>query len=486
MHWSSSLKKSLPMAMMLFLLSLNQSLLWNMKDAVVVTTAGAEIIPFIKVWVILPSVIFLTMIYAYLSNRISQQNIFYLAVSTFLMFYAIFAFMIYPQHDRLHPVESANYLASLLPTGFKGLISIYRYWTLSAFYVFCELWNTIVISILFWGLANQITKLNEARRTYGVLSLAFNFAIVLAGLMVVLIGTHEPRHWDQTLGQLTMIVIIIGLLTMAIFRWYHLNVIVEDNVEPIFMSENPPITPLTLLESLRYVAQSKALICLAIIVVAYSFTINTVEVIWKDQLRMHYPAASDYHRYLGILQIGQGILAVAISMTIAMLIRLFGWTKTALITPLVMLTTCFFFFCTFLFQDQLEAITVKGLNMTPLALTVFFGAIQNCFSKACKYSLFETTKEMAYLPLSAESRLKGKIAIDGLGVRVGKSGSSLIHQGLLLAFGALSACIVTMCTILLIVLILWMVSVFVLGKSSKACNSIPKTNKLELQLIKDC
>src|SRR5260221_14387684 len=116
------------------------------------------------------------------------------------------------------------------------------------------------------------------------------------------------------------------------------------------------------------------------------------------------------------------------------MIKRFGWTKTALATPLLMMIFCLLFFGVLVFQDNLSGYFLAIVGMSPLAIAVFFGSIQNCMSKACKSSLFDSTKEMAYIPLSHESKLKGKTAIDGVGARFGKSGGSLIHQGLLMIF----------------------------------------------------
>ena len=91
-----------------------------------------------------------------------------------------------------------------------------------------------------------------------------------------------------------------------------------------------------------------------------------------------------------------------------------------------------------LFRNDLSDFVYLLTGTTPLAIAVFFGAAQVCTSKACKYSIFDSTKEMAFIPLGHECKLKGKAAIDGVGSRFGKSGGSMIHQGLLMFFGTVS------------------------------------------------
>lgn len=467
------IKKLMPLLIMLFLLSFNQSALWNLKDSLVITTSGAEVIPFIKVWAILPSAILFTWIFTSLSNRYSQEKVYYLITGAFLLFYALFAFLIYPYRDQLHPFETAGQLENLLPAGFKGMISMYRYWTFTLFYVMCELWNTVVISVLFWSFVNQITHLSEARRFYSVLSVAYNVAVVAAGMMSIVIAHTFTSSilaghdlWEQTLMLSMLTILISGLLAMGTFRWMHKNLqkeIPSHNVQ--YQAKEK--TKLSLFETIRYVSQSKYLISIAIVVVAYSLTINLVEVVWKDQIKNLYPKALDYNHYVSNLQIIQGLLAVIISFGVAEWIKRFGWTKTALITPVLMTFTCLFFFGILFFQDHLTPLLIIFGGISPLTLIVFFGAAQNCLSKGCKYSVYDSTKEIAYLPLSDEGKLKGKTIIDGVGVRLGKSGGSMIHQGLLILFTSVSASAPYVAAILLVVLLLWMIAIYSLGKGKE-------------------
>src|ERR1700738_975172 len=82
------LKKLLAMLLIFFFISLDYNVLRTMKDSLVVTakSSGAEVIPFIKVWVMFPMAIVLTFIYTRLANRFSQQTVFCSMIGIFLVY----------------------------------------------------------------------------------------------------------------------------------------------------------------------------------------------------------------------------------------------------------------------------------------------------------------------------------------------------------------------------------------------------------------
>lgn len=459
------LKKMLPMLFMLFLICFNYTVLRNMKDAVVITAAGAEIIPFIKVWALLPMAVLVTLIFTKISNIFSQERVFYIMISSFLAFYALFAYFLYPAREFFEPRASADYLQNVLPLGFKGLIAMYRYWLLAAFYVISELWSTAIMSVLFWGFANEITRINEARRFYGTFGIASNFAAIAAAQagiyfsqpVELVSGIFTESTWEHSVMMLIGVVIICGLLTMAIFRWVNRFVLTDPSFNELHLSKREIQSKqrLSLRESFSYLSNSRYLICIAILVVAYNLVINLVEIVWKDQLRNLYPFPGDYNTYINNLTTIQGFVSTVSALFMAKFIARFGWTRTALITPMTMLITSAGFFCFLFFKNNLADAVIVLTGTTPLAIAVFFGSAQNCLSKAAKYSFFDTTKEMAFIPLGHECKLKGKAAIDGVGSRLGKSGGSLIHQGLLMFLGSLAVSAPYVAAILFGVIIFW-------------------------------
>jgi len=141
-------------------------------------------------------------------------------------------------------------------------------------------------------------------------------------------------------------------------------------------------------------------------------------------------------------------------------IRRKGWGFAAMITPVVLFVTGVGFFAFVLFRDSsLVSGYIAYMGTSPLMLAVLFGAAQNIMSKSAKYSLFDPTKEMAYIPLDQEAKTKGKAAIDVVGARLGKSGGSLVQQGLLVLFGTISAITPYVAIILFAIIAAWIVAV---------------------------
>lgn len=467
------LTKLLPMFFMFFCISFNYTILRDTKDTLVVTSTGAETIPFLKVWGVVPAAVIFMLIYAKLSNMLSKENLFYTTIVPFLVFFGLFAFVLYPNREALHPNASADYLQSLLPVGLKGLISCYRNWTYSLFYILAELWGSVVLSLLFWGFANDITRVTEAKRFYSLFGLGANLALLFSGPAIVMVSdirSHLPPDvdaWQVSLNYLMGMVVVAGLLVIAIYWWINRKVLTDprfyDPTEEKKVKKAKP--KMGILESFAFLAKSKYILCLAILVIAYGISINLVEVTWKSQLRLQYPNANEYSAFMGKFSFVTGAVTILMMLFVGgNLIRRKGWGFAAMVTPVVLLITGAGFFAFVLGREGVLASYIAALGTTPLMLAVLFGAAQNIMSKSSKYSLFDPTKEMAYIPLDQESKVKGKAAIDVVGARLGKSGGSFVQQGLLVAFGSLAAITPYVAVILFAIIFAWIIAVKALNK----------------------
>lgn len=92
------------------------------------------------------------------------KNVFYACVIPFLIFFASFALIIYPNRVFLHPHGLVDALAAMLPANFAAPLSIVRNWSFAVFYVMAEMWGSVVASLLFWGFANEVTTVDEAKK----------------------------------------------------------------------------------------------------------------------------------------------------------------------------------------------------------------------------------------------------------------------------------------------------------------------------------
>ncbi len=457
----------------------------NMKDALIVTAAssGAEAIPFLKLWAMLPMAIFWTAIFVRLSNRYSSEKVFYIIVSCFLAFFFVFTFALYPFRDVLHPHETADYLRRVLPIGCKGLIAMFNYWTYSIFYGMAELWGVIVFAVLFWGYINEVTPAHQAKRFYGLLGLGANIAAIAAGQVSRYLSEHlyNPNwiigsdRWHQSLIMLTVAVLVGGLIIMVLFYWWtkQLDKEYPERVHQrtIEKTENKG----TMWSGFAQVLRSPYLRSLAIVVVSYNIVINLTEVLWKDRLRLLMPDPNEYAAYMGSITSYTGILSTFLAIFVAgNVLRRFGWAVTALITPAMLLLTSIGFFAFYFMPDAGMGVITSILNTTPLAMVVLFGSLQNILSRASKYTVFDASKEMAYIPLPKEERASGKACIDGVASRMGKSGGSLLYQGLLLIFKTLPGTAPCAACLILVFLSSWISAVFAVGRRYVGLTSTPE------------
>lgn len=474
------LKKFLPMVLMMFCFLFNYTIMRDTKDTLIVTAAGAEAIPFLKFWGTLPMSILFVLIYAKLSNVLKPTTLFYAVIAPFLIFFSTFGFFIYPNIEAVSPTQAAQAMETYISMNFPArmqetfikLIEVIRVWPYALFYILSELWGSMGISLLFWQFANQITRSQEARRFYAGFGQLGNLALVASGLTIIHfsnIRSSVPEGvdaWGETLIWLMGAVTICCFIIILSYRWMNQNVLTDPTLyNPLEKvgAKKKDKPKLSITESFMYLVRSRYLGCIALLVLGYGISINLIEVVWKAQLGAQFPNENDYNTFMGYFSMFTGFATLILVTVGSNVIRRLGWLVAALSAPLMILVTGAIFFICVMYKNDLQGM----LLYTPLWIAVIAGATQNILSKATKYSLFDPTKEMAYIPLDQEAKVKGKAAIDVVGGRLGKSGGGVILQ-VVLMFGAIADNLPVLLFFVALVVGAWITSVFSLNKRYQA------------------
>ncbi len=440
------LKKFLPLAFIMFCILFNYTLLRDTKDTIVVNSAGAGAISFLKLYCVTPAAIIFVIIYAKLTNILSRENVFYAVVTPFLIFFGVFAFLIYPNLDSLHP--SAASIAALKGSypALTGFIDIYAYWSYSLFYVLSEIWGSAMIGLMFWQFANHVVRMRESKRFYGLFLVIGNLSLILSGQAVRFcsedIKQFFPSHeeaWQVSLYLLMGAVVVLGVVAMALYRWLHTSVLTDpryydasEGAKPKKKKEKP-----SLLESCKIIFKSPELGLIALLIMAYGVTINLVEVQWKNQLGIYFAGdKGGYNAFMGNYSTFTGMFTILFGWLIGSnLLRRVSWFTAASITPLMIGVGGVIFFAFIFAKDWVDFI-LQSMATTPVAAATFLGAGIIILSKGIKYSLFDSTKEMAYIPLDDELKTKGKAAVDVIGGRAGKAGGAFVQSNMQMVLAA--------------------------------------------------
>lgn len=459
---------------MKFFISFTYGVLTTMKDAFVVTAkgSGAEVIPVLKGWIVLPIALGATLLYSKLTNIFRRSTLFYGIILFFISFVALYGFVLYPNMEALSPNASADWLLSKLGQENSHWVSIYRNWIPSLFFVLAELWGQIVIFLLFWGFVNHICNFNEAKRCYNLFIAGGDMAQIFTGPLVIFFTRkYMGADFGMALESLVLCVLFFGAMIIALHWWLTRNVLSDER---LYKPEDQNVsldgkTKLSLLDSLKFIARSKYLRSIAVMVVAYGLTINLTEVTWKANLKLAYPETGAYQAFMASVSSSVGVCALFISLFLSgFIIRRLGWHFCAQIPPIVIGTTSLIFLLLFMNQDWIAPLTGM-FGFTPLMLIVLFGAFQNVSTKVMKYAFFDATKEMSYIPLDQESKVKGKAAIDVVGSRLGKSGAAWIQIVLIQIAGTGSVLSITHFLLPLIActVLFWILSVRSLNQEFK-------------------
>lgn len=444
------LKKFLPLGLIMFCILFNYTLLRDTKDTIVVNSAGAGAISFLKLYCVTPAAILFVILYAKLTNALKRENVFYAVVTPFLIFFGAFAFLIYPNLQALHPDPATIVNLKETYPVFTGFIDIYAYWSFSLFYVLSEIWGSAMLALMFWQFANHVVRMRESKRFYGLFAVIGNLSLILSGQIVrycsedikQFFPTHEEA-WQVSLYLLMGSVVLLGVIAMGLYRWMHTTVLTDKryfDAEEAGVPKKKKKEKPSLAESAKLILSSPELGLIALLIMAYGVTINLIEVQWKNQLGLFFAGdKGGYNAFMGNFSTISGIFTILFGLLVGSnILRRVSWFSAAVITPLAITLGGIIFFA-FIFAREWVDFILQAMATNPIAAASFLGAGIVVVSKGIKYILFDSTKEMAYIPLDDELKTKGKAAVDVIGGRAGKAGGAFVQSNLQMVLAAVAA-----------------------------------------------
>ena len=100
---SHEIKKFVSLSLIMFGLLFIYTIARDTKDTLVINAVGVSIIPFLQGTALTVAAFLFVLVYAKLSNMFSREKLFYIIIAPFLLYYALFGFVIHPNSEWFHP-----------------------------------------------------------------------------------------------------------------------------------------------------------------------------------------------------------------------------------------------------------------------------------------------------------------------------------------------------------------------------------------------
>ncbi len=432
--YKHELKKFIPMNFLMFCILFVYALGNGLKDLFIQYNTNlwigarpeetSSLISALKLWYVLPSAVVAVVVFTILLNKFGPDKTFNITVIGFIIFYGLYGYFIYPNIDDLIlSEEKITEMIQGMPIFFRTFITCFANWPFAAFYVISELWGSIMISSLFWQFANRVTLKHEVTRFFGLFSLISSVGTVLAGSIIM----NYARNLDAHHVKVLMTAILITGITILVIYSYINKIVAKD--AHIYQAEHVPKgdsndKKVSALEGIKILFKNPYLMLIAVLILSYGIAINFSEILMKAGMKEAFDK-SEYAKMQGMLSVFTGLFASIVVLISANILRKFSWKISALVTPLTFLIVGGIFLSLVLYK-QFVSSTIFGISA--VTLSAWVGIIHDALVKSVKYSLFDTTKSMAYIPLDEDTKTKGQAAVEMIGGRAGKAGSSAVQQ----------------------------------------------------------
>ncbi|QEK38549.1 Npt1/Npt2 family nucleotide transporter [Candidatus Cytomitobacter primus] len=447
----SESKKFVCLLSIITLTLFNNAVLRVIKDTLLFSdNSSIEVVHFIKSFLVMPISMVFVYFYTKVSLTVKSNKIIYIIMFSFMLFFTLYAFL-HPVRMHLHPDPNSINLLIKNNEHLKWLLILYGSWSNALFYIFSELWSSVALNLIFWQFANNINTIKEAKKNYVYFGIFGSLGMVSGGGLVSYLFSSNFQYKISLMS----IIISISIVCIILLYKFIFTKVLHNTYDAIEIK--PTKSKFKFYDMINIFIKSKYLRYMMVLVFCYHMTSNLIEVTWKSILKLSVGNAESYASYMGIIYMISGILSILLFYFPKQLMKKASWRTIAMLIPvsLIVLTTVFYIA---LFNS---GIYMHIFNKSNLRIIAIIGAIYYICNRFLKYALFDPIKEIAYIPLGKEERLKGKAMIDVFGGKLSKATSGYIQALLLMIVPSGNQIYISYYTIYIVVfcMLIWIISV---------------------------
>jgi AAA family ATP:ADP antiporter len=448
-------KKTFSILVVLFSVSFVYNILRTLKLTILLAEPdlSSQAVSYLKIFAIMPAAILFTLLTTRMQTMIGQRRTFVAMVCVFGALFAILTLGVMPYKDfyQLH-----------IP-GNHELIMLMNRWYITLFYVSAEMWSSIMLNMLCWGIIIEITKLSDSKRLYSLFSLSANIATCFAGWwgsstvekqIKMITGIAHPT-WEQSLLFQMVVLWIVQAVIIFSFQYTMKQQRLEDqrSLERKFK--------VGFIDSIKVAFSNPIIRSVAVMLISFNIVYHIVDVIHNEYVRSVFAATPRVmNQYFNEVNKYLGIFAISFSWLLSgSFVRRFGLPASLLFTPILWLMLSLL--------DVLSSygyITPFSLHWHDLLLPMNLLSLSLMLSmgRAAKFTIFDTARDMSFLSLPQQEKRLGKAAVDGLTSRFGKTGGAWLVILIVGQTGQILASLVPLKTAIFIAYGLWFWAVITL------------------------
>ena len=463
-------KRTFLMLIVLFYVSFVYSILRTLKLTILLADPDlpSQAISYLKIFGIMPAAMIFTWLAMSMQSGLGQKKTFLGMNFLFAGIFAILTLIILPNKE----------LYKLHFSGSHELIALINSWYITLFYVSAEMWSSIMLNMLCWGIIIEITDLKESKRLYALFSLAANLATYAAGWwgsstidaqVSYFMQTSTPT-WEQSL---LFQMCVLWTAQLLIIMFFQAAISSQEIAQQKTLDKK---VRLGFWKSVEIAWKNPIVRNVSIMMISFNIIYHLVDVIHNDYVRTVFASnPKAINSYLNLVGKYLGIYSIIFSLFLSgSFVRRFGIFSSLLFTPVLWSALTILDFMSA--AGWIGEVPFSWANVAiPIHLLSF--SLILSVGRAAKFTIFDTAKEMSFLSLSLQDKRLGKASVDGLTSRLGKTGGAWLVIMILGQLGTLTAAILPLKFAMICAYGLWFWSVFALIKVLPAEKNNPINNK---------